>query len=87
MEVSGLLWPLPFLSLVQQLSTSTESCLELSFFHNIHGIKADEKQIEQINDATKAWNRAPLTINKTGLQPVSRPVEPVHGAKMCSKND
>ena len=23
--------------------------------------------------------------NKTGLQPVSRPVERVHGAKMCSK--
>ena len=23
--------------------------------------------------------------NKTGLQPVSRPVEPVHGAKICSE--
>ena len=27
-----------------------------------------------------------LFINKTGLQPVSGPVELVHGARMCSKN-
>ena len=27
----------------------------------------------------------PYLFNQTGLQPVSRPVERVHGTKMCSK--
>ena len=41
----------------------------------------DSASLEEVIDIGQCYN-----LNKTGLQPVSRPVEQVHGAKMCSKN-